>query len=741
MINILVIGSGAREAAIIYKLKKDGRNKIKIICIGTNKNPQIDNLCRLYTFRKITYEDIKTFIGINKINFAIIGPENPLKEGIADLLEENGIPCMGPLRQYAQIETSKIFARQFLDKHGLNEYSPKYLVYDGNNFNDIKKLSDKLVVKFDGLHGGKGVKVQGIDFDHIDDLIPEIEQSKEAIICEEKLEGEEFSLMAITDGVGNIRHFPPIQDYKRLKDNDLGPNTGSMGCLVDKNNTLSFLNSKDISVCESINTRVINNLNSMGKDNKLKIGYRGILYGSFIKTPEGKIRIIEFNARFGDPEGIMLLNLLETNFCALCLEVLSNNLSLNLEFSKLACLGVYMVPKNYPGVTKDRYDIYIDDQINFNNIVLGNVEESGDHLYSLSSRSLFYFIKAPTLLECRDILYSTITGINGNLFYRKDIGNKFLNSYESVGVSINNGNKAINMIKKNIQKTYNDNVLGKYGDFGGQYKFGDDVLVASIDGVGTKSVLAYRQFGYKSFIGLGKDIVNHSVNDILVQGARPLFFLDYFGTDKLRLEEINYFIQGASEACIENGKFPILGGETAEMPLVYCKERTDLVGCIVGVKDNRFFKNPVIRGNILLAIPSDGPHTNGFSLINSLKNIDTMVVETLLKPHKSYLSAVDSFVEEYGYSCLTSMAHITGGGLLENIKRVVPNSLDIFIDYKKIEMPDWCNYIMTSGSIPKDEMLSVFNCGIGYVLIVDISKLDESKKDSLNKFIKLGYIY
>ena len=143
--------------------------------------------------------------------------------------------------------------------------------------------------------------------------------------------------------------------------------------------------------------------------------------------------------------------------------------------------------------------------------------------------------------------------------------------------------------------------------------------------------MAYRHRGLKSFVGLGKDIVNHSVNDILVQGARPLFFLDYFGTDKLRLDEINYFIQGASEACIENGKFPILGGETAEMPLVYSKEKTDLVGCIIGVKDNRFFENPVHKGNILLGIPSDGPHTNGFSLINSLKDID-ICSGTHLKP-------------------------------------------------------------------------------------------------------------
>ena len=295
MINILVIGSGAREAAIVYKLKKDGRNKIKIICIGTNQNPAIDNLCRLYTFKKITYEDIKTFIGFNKINFAIIGPENPLKEGIADLLEENGIPCMGPLRQYAQIETSKIFARQFLDKHGLNEYSPKYLVYDGNNFDDIKKLSDKLVVKFDGLHGGKGVKVQDIDFDHIDDLIPEIEESKEAIICEEKLEGEEFSLMAITDGIGNIRHFPPIQDYKRLKDNDLGPNTGSMGSVSFKNHCLPFLEKHDILKAQYINKQIVRSLKKENGDN---LGFKGIIYGSYIKTKDG-IKVIEYNARLG----------------------------------------------------------------------------------------------------------------------------------------------------------------------------------------------------------------------------------------------------------------------------------------------------------------------------------------------------------------------------------------------------------------------------------------------------------
>lgn len=732
MTHILIVGSGARECFIIKKLIKDSDLNIKITCIGSNKNPYINKYTKLF-ISDINTINIKNLLNIiGKPDYAIIGPENPLKLGISDLLESFNIPCIGPLQLYSQIETSKIFARRFIDEIGLGEYSPNHLIVKtGDKIVDFLQNSTikNLVIKKDGLHGGKGVLVQGIDFNSIDEIEDEFKNIDENILIEEKLEGEEFSLMSITDGNGNIAHFPPIKDYKRLNNNDLGPNTGSMGCIIDKNNTLPFLNDTDVNIGETINTKIINKLNEFGKKNDCKIGYRGILYGSFIKTKDGKIYIIEFNSRLGDPEGIIALNLLNTNFFNLCNQIVNKSLKNDLEFNKKAMIGIYLVPKTYPKKSHDKHDIYISDNINKQNMIYGNVEEQDNHLYSLSSRSLFYFTEGEDLGICYNKIYNEIKNIVGNFHFRTDIGKKYINSYDSVGVSIDRGSIAVNNIKQFIESTYTNEVLGKHGDFGGQFKLGEYVLVSSIDGVGTKSILAQKKYGVKSFINLGKDIVNHSVNDILVQGAFPLFFMDYYGTHSLDVNEITNFVKGMSEACIENGKFPILGGETAEMPGIYKENMVDLVGCIVGIKDSNFFKNPIRVGSKILGLKSCSPHTNGYSLINKIieevnKEYDvynnSKIIERLLIPHKSYLNDVYKFVNKYSFDDLFGMGHITGGGLEENIKRVIPKSMNLELNYNIIKqnLPEWCEYLMIYGNISFEEMIKIYNCGIGYVFIV-----------------------
>ena len=737
MKHILIIGSGARECMIIKVLKK-GTEKINISCIGSHRNPYIDKHSLLY-ISDVNTKKIKILMDIiGKIDFAFIGPETPLRDGLADYFESKGIPCIGPMKYYAQIETSKIFARNFIDSIQLTQYSPKYIILNDsdnlhggsntkiNNFiNDFIIKNKEIVIKKNGLCGGKGVFVQGVDFNTLEEVKDVL---KGDLLIEEKLLGEEFSLMSITDGNGGIRHFPPIQDYKRLNDGDLGPNTGSMGCVAFKNNSLPFLNSNELIEAQTINSKVINELNNNGKNLGYSIGYRGILYGSYIKTSEG-LKIIEFNSRFGDPEGIIALNLLENNFLDVCEEITLGNLTSYLNFSQKASLGIYMVPKTYPMASAEKYDIYIDSKLNTNNLIFGSVEKKDLHLYSSSSRSLFYFVEDDDLSLCYSKVYQDIQGITGNLRFRTDIGSKYLTHYDKAGVSIERGNKAIKEIKHYVESTYTPNVLGKHGDFGGQFKLGDYTLVSSIDGVGTKSILARRILGTESFINLGRDIVNHSVNDILVQGAYPLFFMDYFGTHNLNLNEITNFIKGVSLACNENGKFPLLGGETAEMPQIYRNHETDLVGCIIGLKEPNFLKNSVQPGDILISLESDGPHTNGFSLLNKIFENHTKkndIIETLLKPHKSYLNDINTFIDKYGYDNLHGMAHITGGGLKENISRVLPNNLnlnlnlDLDLDYDKIKksLPEWCMYIMDNTDISFEEMLSVFNCGIGYVLIV-----------------------
>lgn len=764
MSRILVIGSGSRECIIVKKLYEDALKlgvNVNIYCIGTNNNPYINEKGTIYVVDKLTISNLEDILTkIEKPDFAIIGPEAPLELGFADYLEICQISCIGPLEIYAKIETSKIYARKFIDSIGLNQYSPKYSYIEGEiveklNINDRKEfINNKLntlsciVVKKDGLCGGKGVKVQGVDFKDTSEIFDELCDLKkgENVIIEHKLNGEEFSLMTITDGYGNMGHFPPIQDYKRLNDNDNGPNTGGMGCIIDQNNTLPFLSELDILCAQNINKTVIEGLNNKRNKYGYRIGYRGILYGSYIKNCDGKIYIIEFNSRFGDPECIIGLTLLKTNFLTICNEIAQGKLISELIFSNKAMIGVYLVPKSYPKSTKDKFDIYINDNLK-KNVIYGNVEKAGDHLYTLSSRSLVYYIADDTIGGCYNKLYKSIKNINGNLYYRKDIGAKLLSSYDKAGVSIDCGNKAIKEMKKYLETTYTKDVLGKHGDFGGQFRLGNHILVSSIDGVGTKSILATKVLGDDAFINLGKDIVNHSVNDILVQGAYPLFFLDYFGTSHLRIEEVTNFIKGASEACVENGPFPLIGGETAEMPSVYIDCKTDLVGCIVGIKEENFFKGTNIEcGDILVGFPSVSPHTNGYSLINKIMEEngypDDDMMDIFLRPHKSYLNEVKKFVEIFGYDSIKGMCHITGGGLFENLNRIIPSNLRITLDIG-LNFPDWCLYLKEKGNISHNEMLRVFNCGIGFVIVTNketLEKIDYSFDNSFFKLFRVGII-
>lgn len=734
MTSILVIGSGAREAVIIKKLSEDAKKineNISIICVPTQENSSINKYClKLYPFHSTATETLNQIT--DTIHFCIIGPEAPLQLQYADYFENKNIPCIGPLQIYAQLETSKQFCRDFLlSDNFLKIYSPKFKIIDQinktrENITYVLNEFDEIVIKKDGLCGGKGVTVQGIDFTDKYSQIDYILNSKDTFVIEEKLIGEEFSFLSITDGEGNIQHFPPMQDNKRLLDNDEGPNTGGMGCVIDVNNTLPFLTSDDIRDTKTINTEVIRKMNTLKEEKQLSTGYRGVLYGSYIKTSKG-IYIIEFNCRFGDPECIIALSLLESNFYSVCLQTITGNLVEPFVFSQDAMICLYAVPEKYPKCSDDDcdYDIYFDNACDFDNIFYGNVKFVDDHVYSQKSRTLCCISRSQNLYDCYKQLYNDIQLIKGRLFYRKDIGRKFLTSYEQAGVSIKNGDQAIQNIKNSIISTYNDNVVNQIGAFGGEYKFGNETLVASIDGVGTKSILAKRFFKEDAFYNLGKDIVGHSINDILVQGAYPLFFLDYFGANNLNLTEFENFIRGLTDCCIDNGHFPILGGETAEMPLVYNQDKTDLIGCIVGKKDNRFFPNPVKPGNILINLPSVSPHTNGFSLINKIvdENIDKEMIKTLLTPHKCYLKEVLTFIEIYGYNKLNAMCHITGGGFYGNMNRVLPKNIEI--DLYDIELPEWCNYLMEKG-ISRNELMEVFNCGIGYVLIVD-SSIDLSK--------------
>ena len=280
-----------------------------------------------------------------------------------------------------------------------------------------------------------------------------------------------------------------------------------MGCVIGENNTLPFLNEEDINITEKINTTVIHKLNKLKQDNKLVVGYRGILYGSYIKTKNG-IYIIEFNCRFGDPECIIALSLLETNFYSICLQTISGNLKEPFNFSKDAMICLYAVPINYQHVLlMIAIMIFILNlYCKLQNIFYGNVKYVDNHIYSLSSRTLCCISKNKKLYDCYKNIYNDIKSIKGRLHYRKDIGHKFLTRYEQAGVSIQNGDQAIQNIKKNILSTYNQNVISEVGSFGGEYKFEMRPLLQALMGLAQNQSLQVLK--KKHFITLEKILLD-----------------------------------------------------------------------------------------------------------------------------------------------------------------------------------------------------------------------------------------
>ena len=311
---------------------------------------------------------------------------------------------------------------------------------------------------------------------------------------------------------------------------------------------------------------------------------------------------------------------------------------------------------------------------------------------------------------------------------------KYENSYKKSGVNISLANKLVKHIslisKKNVKKTKNNNLKDEIGGFGSLFdisnsKIKDPVIVSCTDGVGTKIEIANK---YKKFNTIGIDLVAMCVNDLIVQGAKPLFFLDYIAVGKLKLDKTKKILSGIFKGCkLSNCK--LIGGETAEMPGVYSKDKFDLAGFSVGIvsKKKILDKSKVEKGDIILAIPSNGLHSNGFSLVRSIlkKNkIPKNLKKELLKPTKIYS---DEILRLTNKNLINSAAHITGGGLVENLLRSIPENLTLNLDLKKVKILKIFKWLK-SKKISDTEMMRTFNCGVGFCLISSKKNVSKIKK-------------
>lgn len=310
-------------------------------------------------------------------------------------------------------------------------------------------------------------------------------------------------------------------------------------------------------------------------------------------------------------------------------------------------------------------------------------------------------------------------------------------TYSDAGVSIDAANAAVEKIKKLARGTFNARTLSEIGSFGGMFDgafpgMSEPVLVASADGVGTKLKIAFMTGVHDT---VGRDLVNHCTNDILVQGARPLFFLDYVATGSLSPEVIVSVVEGVARGCKENGCV-LLGGETAEMPGFYTAGEYDLAGFIVGAVDRaKVIDGSRVRvGDVLLALPSAGLHTNGYSLARKLffevagystgTRLDALgmtVGEALLQPHLSYLRPLEGLLDT---GVIKALAHITGGGLLENIPRVLPEGTSVEIERGSWPVPALFRLMQEIGNVSEAEMHRTFNMGVGMVVICSAADAD-----------------
>ena len=738
--KVLLVGSGGREHAVVWKIAQSPRLERLYIVPGNAGTASLGQNVDLPTGGKGAAQAIVAFCRQEAVDLVVVGPEAPLSAGLVDELAAAGIPAFGPCQAAAQIESSKAFAKSFMARHHIP--TARFAVFKDVEaaLEHLDQVDYPVVIKASGLAAGKGV------------LLPRtVEEAQQAlrammverafgaagdeVVIEERLVGEEVSLLAFCDG-RTICPMPPAQDHKRLLDGDRGPNTGGMGTYAPAPVCPPELVER---MCRSVLQPTVDGLRAEG------MPFVGVLYAGLILTENGP-QVLEFNARFGDPETQVILPLLDSDLLMIFEACVQGKLDqVQVEWGQRAAACVVLASEGYPDKSAVNRVIHGLDQ-NFPNATVfhAGTRLQGEQALTAGGRVLGVTGWAKTLEEALTNAYAAVNRIQfDGMQYRRDIGWRALaastlepgaqsrgTAYASAGVSIDAGGRAVELMREAVRSTYGPQVLAGIGAFGGLFdvsafkEMEAPVLVASTDGVGTKVKLAAQVGRYTS---IGHDLVNHCINDILVQGAHPLFFMDYFASSSLRPEIVAEIVAGMSAACRRAG-CALLGGETAEMPGVYAPGEFDVVGTIVGVVERRqVLPRPNLQaGDLVLGLRSSGPHTNGYSLIRKVfedvsleavfPGFNVPLADILLAPHRSYLPVLSAALA-HADAPVKALAHITGGGLVENLPRILPPDLNAQVFLDRWQTLPIFELIQSRGSVTQAEMYRVFNMGLGMLLI------------------------
>ena len=624
-------------------------------------------------------------------------------DGISSAFKKVGLPCFGPSPSAAQLEGSKAFSKDFMVRHNIPTASYKVFTRLDEAQKYVKSFRGKMVIKASGLAAGKGVLLPDTTEEALNAL-NEIMSLKcfgdagAVVIIEELLQGEEVSCLALCDGY-TVIPLPAAQDHKRAFDGDQGPNTGGMGCYAP---APIFTPDLAAFVLNRVLKPTVDGMRREG------IPYVGILYAGIMLTPSGP-KVLEFNCRFGDPETQVIVPLLsdECDWAKIFLAGATNCLdSVDVKFKKEYACTVVGASAGYPECYEKGFEISIPSFERSQIVVFhaGTSIQDGK-LVTSGGRVLSVTAVAPYLNEAIEQARNAIAKVKFNgIFYRRDIGHRALSiiekqqptgvTYAEAGVNIDAGNKLVEVIKPFVKATKRSGAEADIGGFGGVFDlkaagYNDPILVAGTDGVGTKLKIA-QQIGKHETIGI--DLVAMSVNDVLVQGAEPLFFLDYFASSKLQVNVAADVIKGIADACKESG-CALIGGETAEMPDIYQNDEYDLAGFVVGaVERNEILPRmtEIKVGDVLLGLPSTGVHSNGYSLVRHIVRTSGLTFESpspfdigntlgtsLLTPTRLYVKPLLPIIRK---KLIKGMVHITGGGFTDNIPRSLPESIGAEID-------------------------------------------------------------
>ncbi|KAK0623294.1 phosphoribosylglycinamide synthetase [Immersiella caudata] len=737
-LRILLVGNGGREHALAWKLSQSPLVETIVAVPGNGGTAGLPKMINNTSVAADDYPGLVELARKERLNLVVPGPEAPLVDGIEGFFREAGIPCFGPSKEAARLEGSKTFSKDFMKKHNIPTAA-----YE--NFSDYEKASEYLrtakhnvVIKATGLAAGKGVIIPETQ-EEAQQALKEIMLDKtfgsagDEVVIEEFLTGDELSIISFCDGT-TIKSFPPAQDHKRIGEGDTGLNTGGMGCYAPTK----------IATPELI-ARIEREVLQPTIDGMRKDGFpmRGCLFTGLMITADGP-KTLEYNTRFGDPETQTVLPLLESDLAEImwaCAGLpLLHRVPVKIKpgFSTTVVVAAPGYPNSYP----KNIPMQVGSAPDGTTIFHAGTKLSDGQLLTSGGRVIAANATGKTLREALDKAYEGVKLIQfDGMYYRKDIAHRAFRksdatsklTYAQSGVSIDAGNELVDRIKAAVKTTRRAGADAEIGGFGGEVDLsnagfpGAPILVGAIDGVGTKLIIAQKMDKHDT---VGIDLVAMNVNDLIVQGAEPVMFLDYYGCSKLSVPVAASFVEGVAKGCIQSG-CALVGGETAEMPDLYTGDDYDAAGAAIGVmKATQRLprKDDMIEGDVLIGLASAGVHSNGFSLVRKvvetrgLEYTDeapweagSSVGQSLLTPTRIYVKPLLKVLEATG-GAIKGMAHITGGGLTENVPRMLAAHLAADIDVATWEAPAVFQWLRQS--VVPAEMARTFNNGVGMVLAV-----------------------